>query len=93
VLIASTAVTTGLFVLAGVIVGGLVTGSVNYAFEWRRERVSLRVAMRLLEAELAIAAASADWRLEQGAWTPFWESPSRLEPIPIRHCPSGNFIG
>jgi len=69
VLIASTAVTTGLFVLAGVIVGGLVTGAVNYAFEWRRERVSARVAMRLLEAELAIAAASADWRLEQGAWT------------------------
>jgi hypothetical protein len=27
--------------------------------------------MRLLEAELALAAASADWRLEQGAWSPW----------------------
>jgi hypothetical protein len=52
VLLASTAVTTGLFVLAGVVVGGLLTGAVNYAFEWRREQANVRAAMRLLEAEL-----------------------------------------
>jgi hypothetical protein len=69
--IASAAVTTGLFVLAGVVVGGLVTGAVNYAFEWRRERVRLRVAVRLLESELLLATGLADWRIEQGAWSPW----------------------
>jgi hypothetical protein len=69
--LASTAVTTGLFVLAGVVVGGLVTGAVNYAFEWRRERARLQIAMRLLEDELARAGAFADWRLEQGGWAPW----------------------
>jgi hypothetical protein len=63
---ASTAVTTGVFVLAGVVVGGLVTGSVNYILERRREESSARVALRLLDVELAIAAACADWILEDG---------------------------
>jgi hypothetical protein len=69
--VASTAVTAGLFVLAGVVVGGLVTGAVNYAFECRRVRIAGRVAVRLLTAELSIAAASAEWRLDQGAWSPW----------------------
>jgi hypothetical protein len=67
--IASTAVTTGVFVLVGVVVGGLVSGGVNYALEWRRERATARIAMRLLEVELAIAGVSADWILEDGIWT------------------------
>ena len=70
-MLASTATTTGLFVLAGVVVGGVVTGLVTFALEWRRERASARVAVRLLETELSIAAASADWRLEQGSWAPW----------------------
>jgi hypothetical protein len=69
--IASAGITTGLFVLAGVVVGGLVTGAVNYFLEWGRERANARVAMRLLAAELMLAAASADWRLEQRAWSPW----------------------
>jgi hypothetical protein len=67
--VASTAVTTGLFVLAGVLVGGLVTGGVNYALERRRENASARVAMRLLEAELALAGARADDVIERGRWS------------------------
>ena len=70
-LLASDAITTGLFVLAGVVVGGVVTGLVTYGIERRRERASARVAVRVLEAELALAVASADWRLEQGAWSPW----------------------
>jgi hypothetical protein len=69
--IASAAVTTGLFVLAGVVVGGLVTGTVNYGFESRRERARVAVAVRLLEAELILAAAQADLRLQDGEWSPW----------------------
>jgi hypothetical protein len=69
--IASSAVTTGLFVLAGVVVGGLVTGGVNYALERRLEQTAARVALRLLDVELAIAAASADRVLEGGQWSPW----------------------
>jgi hypothetical protein len=67
--IASTAVTTGLFVLAGVVIGGLMTGGVNYALERRREQASARVALRLLDVELAIAAASSDSILKDGRWS------------------------
>jgi hypothetical protein len=66
--IASSAVTTGLFVLAGVVVGGLVTGGVNLVLEVRRERSSAQVALRLLDVELAIAGAMADSILENGRW-------------------------
>lgn len=48
-----------------------MTGAVNYAFEWRRDRAKVRVAVRLLEGELLFAAAQADWRIEQGAWSPW----------------------
>ena len=70
-MVASAAIATGLFVLAGVVVGGLVTGAVNYALERRRDRANARVAVRLLWAELLLAAASVDWRLEQDAWSPW----------------------
>lgn len=69
--ILTAAATTGLFVLAGVVTGGLLTGAVNYALERRRDRANARVAVRLLWAELLLAAASVDWRLEQGAWSPW----------------------
>jgi hypothetical protein len=69
--IASAAVTTGLFVLAGVLVGGLVTAGIEFAFEKRRENAKVLVATRLVEAELSLAAASAEWRLEQGTWLPW----------------------
>jgi hypothetical protein len=69
--IASAASTTGLFVLAGVLVGGLVTGGVNYALERRRERSSARIALRLLEVELAIAGAAVDWIIEDSLWAPW----------------------
>ena len=69
--IASTAVTTGLFVLAGVVVGGLVTGSVNYVLERRREQSAAQVALRLLEVELTIAAAALDQVVEKERWSPF----------------------
>jgi hypothetical protein len=83
--IASAAVTTGLFVLAGVLVGGLVTGGVNYALERRRERSSARIAIRLLEVELAIAAVSADWAIEDGLWSHgISRAPTGLERVPSR---------
>jgi hypothetical protein len=69
--IASTAVTTGLFVLGGVVVGGLVSGGATYALERRREHSGARIAIRLLEVELAIAAATADWAIEDRLWTPW----------------------
>jgi hypothetical protein len=71
--IGSSAVTTGLFVLAGVVVGGLVTGGVTYALELRREGASARVALRLLEIELAIAGSVADEVLEKQSWWAAWK--------------------
>jgi hypothetical protein len=47
----------------------LVTGAVNYALERRREHESAKVALRLLEVELAIAAATADSVLVDGRWS------------------------
>jgi hypothetical protein len=69
--LASSATTTGLFVLAGVVVGGVVTGLVTFLLELRRERASARVGTRLLEAELTHAAGWADWQLRKGAWAPW----------------------
>lgn len=70
-MLASAAVTTGLFVLAGVVVGALVTGVVNYGFEWRRARLNTRVALRLLETELASADDALNRRINATAWWPW----------------------
>lgn len=69
--LASTAVTTGIFVLAGVLIGGLLTGLVNYVLERRRETASARAALRLLEIELALAGATIDQVVESGRWWPW----------------------
>jgi hypothetical protein len=69
--VASTAVTTGLFVLAGILIGGLLTGVVNYVLERRREQAVGRVAVRLLEVELAIAGSALDQVVERGRWSPW----------------------
>jgi hypothetical protein len=69
--IASTAVTTGIFVLAGVLVGGLVTGAVNYVLERRREQASARVALRLLESELTNVGNAVETAIERSFWAPW----------------------
>jgi hypothetical protein len=69
--IASTAVTTGIFVLAGVLVGGLVTGAVNYVLERRREQASAQVALRLLESELTHAGNAVETAIERSFWAPW----------------------
>jgi hypothetical protein len=56
-----------------------VTGLVTLGLELRREHATMRVAIRLVEAELSLAAASADWRIEQEAWSPWnFESTHRV---------------
>jgi hypothetical protein len=48
----STEVTTGLFTLGGVVVGGLITGAVQLALEHRHQSSTIAIAKRLLIDEL-----------------------------------------
>lgn len=50
--IVSTEVTTGLFTLSGVVVGGLITGAVQVALEHRHQSSAIAIAKRLLIDEL-----------------------------------------
>jgi hypothetical protein len=43
---------TALIGLAGVVIGGLITGGIDYFLEWRREERALRQAKRLVALEL-----------------------------------------
>ena len=48
--------TAAIFGLAGVIVGGLISGGATYLMARRKEKVTARASARLLEEELAMAA-------------------------------------
>jgi|tagenome__1003787_1003787.scaffolds.fasta_scaffold20948766_5 hypothetical protein len=66
----SAAVTTGLFTLGGVIVGGSLNAVMSYALARRVERREARAAARLVIEELAqIRYALADVR-DDGRWRP-----------------------
>jgi hypothetical protein len=69
-------VTAAIFGLLGVIVGGLVTGGVNYIMERRRERAELRQAKRLVADELLTVATQYSIMVEDREtpkkWSPSW---------------------
>jgi hypothetical protein len=53
----------------GATASGIATYKINDKLERRREQAAGKVAMRLLEHELAVAAASADPIVEDGRWS------------------------
>jgi hypothetical protein len=63
-------VLTAIFGLIGVVVGASASGFVSYVLQRRRERASLRSAVRLLQEDLGYAHSLLDSALEDGAWWP-----------------------
>jgi hypothetical protein len=62
-----------LFGFAGVIVGALLTGAVEWWRETRRERRGARAAMRVLKNDLEVGAAMLGGTESSGLW---WSRPS-----------------
>jgi hypothetical protein len=88
------AVTTGIFALGGVVVGGFASAAVNYGLGRREERREARAAARLVLEEatqithaLAALLAHRQWRPIEFAETNQWDG-SRvsldLSPSPRR---------
>jgi hypothetical protein len=61
---------SALFVLAGVIVGGLLTGGVTLALDTRREKRAARAAARLVVAELNEIGARLNAAVAAGVYGP-----------------------
>ncbi len=64
----------GIFALAGVIVGGVVTGVVAVYLERRRERRDAAGARLIVEAELAEASKAVQDALDGEKWPPGWKT-------------------
>jgi hypothetical protein len=62
--------TTAIFGLIGVVVGGLLTGAVNLGTEWVRERRETRAAARILALELVDDHMKVLAALGTGGWLP-----------------------
>jgi hypothetical protein len=77
-------VTTGLFALGGVVVGGFVNGAVTYSMERRREGWAARRAARLFAPCLHRLAYAADSSLREGtSWAELADVvPANLEEWP-----------
>lgn len=61
--------------LAGVLIGGFITGGFSVGLERRREKVEIRRAARLIDADLMFAEASARTCVEKKKW---WTKAVRL---------------
>lgn len=59
--------------LAGVVLGGLITGGVTFLMQWRRERRDANAARRVVESELTEAARAVSDALDGGGWPPGWD--------------------
>ena len=59
------AVTAAIFGLLGVVVGGLVTGGVDFMLEQRRERAEQKQAQRLVGDEIESIVAGLDYIVER----------------------------
>jgi hypothetical protein len=68
----SDAAVTALATLAGVIVGAVVGGWVNYKLERRREKAQGRAGARLVRMDLAIAAEQLKDAYAEAMWWPFY---------------------
>jgi hypothetical protein len=64
------AVTTGIFTLGGVVVGGFTSGGVNYTLGRREERRAARAAARLVLEEAIQVRYALAAILEYGRWRP-----------------------
>jgi hypothetical protein len=60
--------TAAIFGLAGVIIGGLLTGGISYVLESRRERKAAQVAARILMDDFAMARARVETISARDAW-------------------------
>ena len=69
VLVAADA-TAAWFGLAGVVIGGLITGVITYVLERLREARDYDAAVKLVRAELREMSTIAQAALEQGKWAP-----------------------
>jgi hypothetical protein len=61
-----------IFGLLGVVVGGFLTGFVNYLLESRREKQEARVARRLARSELGEAGQAVNDALAGQGWPAGW---------------------
>jgi hypothetical protein len=66
--------TSGLFALAGVVIGGLLTAVVTFWFERRREARELRTAARVIDKAYNLLGLAADTTIEDDTWSPFDEA-------------------
>jgi hypothetical protein len=64
---------TALATLAGVVVGAVVGGWVNYRLERRREKSQGRAGARLVRMDLALGADQLTRAYEEAAWWPFYD--------------------
>ena len=75
----SVALTTGLFTLLGVIVGGCLNYAVTTAIEERRGRRALRTTARIVGEELGTNGAIVTATIEFGRWTPMGNAPLHFD--------------
>jgi hypothetical protein len=59
-------VTAAIFGLIGVVVGGLVTGGVDFLLDWRREGAEQKQAKRLVGDEVESIVTGLDHIVERG---------------------------
>jgi hypothetical protein len=64
----------GIYALAGVVIGGVVTGVFAILLERRRETRDAQAARRIVKAELEAAAKAAADALKVDEWPPGWDS-------------------
>jgi hypothetical protein len=63
-----------IFGLAGVVIGGVLTGVITYFLERHREKQEARAARRIVGAELKEATEAVEDALAGGKWPPGWSN-------------------
>ena len=71
----SATVASGVFALAGVVIGGLLNFLVTTAIETRRGRRAMRTSARIVGEEVGTNLAIVRAALEVGDWTPVGNAP------------------
>lgn len=63
--------TEAIFGLVGVVVGGVLNGGITWLVERRNQRDQVRVAARLVDGEIRIAAAACNVAVDSKSWHGF----------------------
>lgn len=78
----SAATASGVFALAGVVIGGLLNYLVTTAIEVRKGRKAMRTSARIVGEEVGTNLSIAIAALEVGDWTPVGNAPFYLNAWP-----------